>query len=77
MMFPGPSKIPSASPLSVASAVRLEFQPGGFMIHQELKLTGTSNSFGGMTVYSPIYWLVILVLLGLSVWVFKRWVFSH
>jgi hypothetical protein len=26
---------------------------------------------------SPIYWLVVLVLVGLSVWVFKRWVFSH
>lgn len=28
-------------------------------------------------LYSPIYWLVLLALLGLSVWVFRRWVFSH
>jgi hypothetical protein len=30
-----------------------------------------------LTVYSPIYWLVVLVLLGLSVWVFKRWVLAQ
>jgi len=29
------------------------------------------------TVYSPVYWLVVLVLMGMCVWVFKRWVFSH
>jgi len=28
-------------------------------------------------LYSPIYWLILLALLGLSVWVFRSWVFSH
>jgi hypothetical protein len=27
--------------------------------------------------YSPIYWLVVLALLGLCVGVFRNWVFSH
>jgi len=30
-----------------------------------------------LTVYSPIYWLVVLVVVGLSAWVFKRWVLAH
>jgi hypothetical protein len=30
-----------------------------------------------LTIHSPIYWLVVLTLLGLSVWVFRNWVFSH
>jgi len=30
-----------------------------------------------VTVCSPIYWLVVLVLVGLSVWVFKGWVLAH
>jgi hypothetical protein len=28
-------------------------------------------------LYSPIYWLVVLALLGLCVGVFRNWVFSH
>jgi hypothetical protein len=28
-------------------------------------------------LHSPIYWLTMLALLGLSIWVFKHWVFSH
>jgi hypothetical protein len=30
-----------------------------------------------LAVNSPIYWLAVLVLIGLSVWVFKRWVLAH
>ena len=26
---------------------------------------------------SPLYWLVVLTLLGLSAWIFRRWVFGH
>lgn len=36
-----------------------------------------AKSFLVLTLYSPVYWLVVLALLGLSVWVFRRWVFSH
>jgi hypothetical protein len=28
-------------------------------------------------LYTPLYWLAILVLLGLSIWIFRRWVFIN
>ena len=45
--------------------------PSGTQVGYDIK------SLGILMLYSPIYWLVVLVVLRLSVWVFRRWVFSH
>ena len=45
--------------------------PPGTTVGWDLKLLWI------LTIHSPIYWLVVLTLLGLSVWVFRSWVFSH
>lgn len=58
--------------LAVFTIIYLSFQ-----MRAEGVRAATAPVFREWTLYSPLYWLLTLALVGILSWLFRRWVFSH